>query len=128
MKVVAELKQNVGTSSSKLRRSEVRTEQYVQNRMLQTNQAKLSGRLEKEKRSNDIRPLSQESVRFWGHMQHRHAMLYLGFESNFRFFTYPILGIRNNLEIKQTHGIVGVHRPTPKILGPHLIPKLQVPP
>ena len=44
--------------SNKLRRYEKRTEQYVQNRMFK--------RLKKENRSNDIRPGSQESVRFWG--------------------------------------------------------------
>ena len=29
---------------------------------------------------------------------------------------------------KPKHGIIGVHRPPPKILGPPLIPTLQVPP
>ena len=52
--------------SNKLRRYQTRTEQYVQNRMFQTNQVKLFERLEKENRSNDIRPGSHESVRFWG--------------------------------------------------------------
>ena len=33
--------------------------------MFQTNQAKLFERLEKDNRINDIRPESQESVRFW---------------------------------------------------------------
>ena len=51
--------------SNKLRRYQTRTEQYVQNRMFQTNQVKLFERLEKENRSNDIRPGSHESVRFW---------------------------------------------------------------
>ena len=52
-------------TSSKLRRHEARTEQYVQNRMFQASQVKLFERLEKENRSNDIRPGSQENVRFW---------------------------------------------------------------
>ena len=54
--VIEELKQRVVATSSKLRRYEARTEQYVQNRMFQTNQAKLFERLEKENRNNDIRP------------------------------------------------------------------------
>ena len=57
--------QRVVPTSPKLRRYKARTEQYVQKRMFQTNQAKLFERLEKEKRSNDIRPGSQESIRFW---------------------------------------------------------------
>ena len=52
--------------SNKLRRYEKRTEQYVQNRMFKKNHVKLFERLKKENRSNDIRPGSQESVRFWG--------------------------------------------------------------
>ena len=57
--MIEELKQRVVATSSKLRRYEVRTEQYVQNTMFQINQ------VQKENRSNDIRPGSQESVRFW---------------------------------------------------------------
>ena len=63
--MIEELKQRIVATSSKLRKYEARTEQYVQNRMFQTNQAKLFERLEKENGSNDIRPGNQESVRFW---------------------------------------------------------------
>ena len=62
--VIDELKQRVVATSYKLR-YEARTEQYVQDRIFQTNQVKLFERLEKENRSNDIRPGSQESLRFW---------------------------------------------------------------
>ena len=58
------LKQRV-VATSKLRRYEVRTDQYVQNIMFQTNQGKLFERLEKENRSNDIRPGTLKCVRFW---------------------------------------------------------------
>ena len=63
--MIEELKQRVVATSSKLRRYEVRTEQYVQNTMFQINQVNFFERLQKENRSNDIRPGSQESVRFW---------------------------------------------------------------
>ena len=51
-----ELNNRLVATSSKLRRYETRTEQYVQNRILQTNQTKLSERLTKENRSNDLQP------------------------------------------------------------------------
>ena len=62
--MIKELKQSVVATSSELKRYEARWEQYVQNRMFQTNQAKLFERLEKENTSNDKRLGSQESVRF----------------------------------------------------------------
>ena len=43
-------------------RLKTRTEQYVQNRMFQTSQAKLFQRSEKENRNNNTRPESQECV------------------------------------------------------------------
>ena len=58
--MIEELKQRVVATSSKLRRYEVRTEQYVQNTMFQINQVNFFERLQKENRSNDIRPGSQE--------------------------------------------------------------------
>lgn len=61
--MIDELKQRLAGTSSKLRRYEARTEQYIQGRMFQTNQAKLE--IEMENRSNDIRLGSQESLRFW---------------------------------------------------------------
>ena len=61
--MIDELKQRLAGTSSKLRRYEARTEQYIQGRMFQTNQAKLE--MEMENRSNDIRLGSQESLRFW---------------------------------------------------------------
>lgn len=61
--MIDELKQRLAGTSSKLRRYEARTEQYIQDRMFQTNQAKLE--MEMENRSNDIRLGSQESLRFW---------------------------------------------------------------
>ena len=48
---------------SKLRWYEARTEEYVKNSMFQTNQAKLFEIMEKENRSNYIRPRKQESVK-----------------------------------------------------------------
>ena len=63
--VIDELKQRLTGTSSKLRRYEARTEQYIQGRMFQTNQAKLFERLEMENRSNDIRLGSQESLTSW---------------------------------------------------------------
>ena len=61
--MIDELKQRLAGASSKRRRYEARTEQYIQGRMFQTNQAKLE--MEMENRSNDIRLGSQESLRFW---------------------------------------------------------------
>ena len=61
--MIDKLKQRLAGTSSKLRRYEARTEQYIQGRMFQTNQAKLE--MEMENRSNDIRLGSQESLRFW---------------------------------------------------------------
>ena len=61
--MIDELKQRLAGTSSKLRRYEARTEQHIQGRMFQTNQAKLE--MEMENRSNDIRLGSQESLRFW---------------------------------------------------------------
>ena len=61
--MIDELKQRLAGTSSKRRRYEARTEQYIQGRMFQTNQAKLE--MEMENRSNDIRLGSQESLRFW---------------------------------------------------------------
>ena len=61
--MIDELKQRLAGTSSKLRRYEARTEQYIQGRMFQTNQAKLE--MEMENRSNDMRLGSQESLRFW---------------------------------------------------------------
>ena len=46
-----ELKQRAVGTSAKLTRYEERTEHYVQNKMFQTNQAKLSERLEMENRT-----------------------------------------------------------------------------
>ena len=54
--MIMELNNRLVATSSKLRRYETRTEQYVQNRILQTNQTKLSERLTKENRSNDLQP------------------------------------------------------------------------
>ena len=59
------LKQRLVATSSKLRRYKARTEQHVQNRMFQKNQANLFERLGNKSRSNDLRGGSQESVRFW---------------------------------------------------------------
>lgn len=47
------------------KRYEARTEQYIDNKMFQTNLAKLFETLEKENINNNIRPGSLESVRFW---------------------------------------------------------------
>ena len=63
--VIEELKQRIVATSAKLTRYEARTEQYIQNRMFQTNQTKLFQRLEKEDKSDDIRPESEDSVKFW---------------------------------------------------------------
>ena len=63
--VIEELKQRLVTTSSTLNRHEARAEPYVQNKMFQTNQVKLFERLEKENTSNDVRPGTQKSVRFW---------------------------------------------------------------
>ena len=63
--VIEELKQRIVATSAKLKRYEARTEQYIQNRMFHTNQAKLFQRLEKEDRNSEVRPGSEESVRFW---------------------------------------------------------------
>ena len=46
------------------KRYEARTEQYIDNKMFQTNLAKLFETLEKEDINNNIRPGSLESVRF----------------------------------------------------------------
>ena len=54
--MIMELKKRVVATSSKLRSYETRTEQYVQNRIFQTNQEKLSEILTKENRSNDLQP------------------------------------------------------------------------
>lgn len=59
-----ELEQTEEATSAKLARHEARPEQYVQNRMFQTYQAKLFERLEKENKRDDIRPGSKKSVRF----------------------------------------------------------------
>ena len=59
-----ELEQTEEATSAKLARHEARPEQYVQNRMFQTYQAKLFERLEKENKRDDIKPGSKKSVRF----------------------------------------------------------------
>ena len=63
--MMKKLKQRLVATSSKLRRYKARTEQHVQNRMFQKNQANLFERLGNKSRSNDLRAGSQESVRFW---------------------------------------------------------------
>ena len=63
--VIEELKQRVLATSEKLKRYENRAEQFVQNIMFQANQRRLFERLEKVDRSNDLRPDSEESKRFW---------------------------------------------------------------
>ena len=54
-----ELEQMEEPTSARLARFEARPEQYVQNRMIQTNQAKLFKRLEKQNKIDYIRPESQ---------------------------------------------------------------------
>ena len=61
--VIEVLKQRVVATSSKQKRYEARTKHYIQSRMSHQNQAKLFGRLKKEKRSNDKRSEIQEVVR-----------------------------------------------------------------
>ena len=56
-------REKVVATLSKLRWYEARTEEYVKNSMFQTNQAKLFEIMEKENRSNYIRPRKQESVK-----------------------------------------------------------------
>ena len=53
------LKQRLVAISSKLRRYKARTEQHVQNRMFQKNQANLFERLGNKSSSNDLRAGSQ---------------------------------------------------------------------
>ena len=64
--MIEELKQReMATLCCKLRRyDEARTEQYVRNKIFQTNKVKLFERLEKDNRRNDIRSEGEESVRF----------------------------------------------------------------
>lgn len=63
--MIEELKQReMATPCCKLRRYEARIEQYVRNKMFQTNKVKLLERLEKDNRRNDLRSEGQESVRF----------------------------------------------------------------
>ena len=96
-----ELKQRVVASSSKLRRHEVRRDQYVQHRMFQANQVKLFERMEKEKRSNDIRPGSQGSLRFWDIICNAISRIWI----QLPFFIHPTLAIRDKLEMKQPENL-----------------------
>ena len=59
--VVEKLKQRIVATSVTLKISEARTEQYIQNRKFQTNQTRFFQMLEKEDRSNNVRPGSE----FW---------------------------------------------------------------
>ena len=64
--VIEVLKQRIVASAAKLKRYEARTEQYIQNRLFQTNQKKLFERLEKkEETCQQEMPEKESTVKFW---------------------------------------------------------------
>ena len=63
--VIEELKQRIVANSMKLKRYEARTEQYIQNRLFQTNQKKLFERLENTSGGDQEMPEKETTVKFW---------------------------------------------------------------
>ena len=63
--VMEELKQRIVANSMKLKRYESRNEQYIQNRLFETNQKKLFERLEKNEVTTQEMPDKKETTEFW---------------------------------------------------------------
>ena len=65
---VEELKQRIKTKTTKIKKYEERNNQYIQNRLFQTNQKLLFEKIEGIERNNDIRPNALESKAFWSNI------------------------------------------------------------
>ena len=63
--LIEELKQRITANAMKLKRYEARTEQFIQNRLFETNQKKLFQRLEKNECSEQAMPDKKEATEFW---------------------------------------------------------------
>ena len=66
--VVEELKQRIKAKTAKTRKYEERSNQFMQNRLFQTNQKRLFEKLEGIKRRNYVRPDAEESITFWSNI------------------------------------------------------------
>ena len=62
---VEELKQRIKTKTTKMKKYEERNNQYIQNRLFQTNQKLLFEKIEEIERNNGIRQNAFESKAFW---------------------------------------------------------------
>ena len=63
--LIEELKQRITANAMKVKRYEARTEQFIQNRLFETNQKKLFQRLEKNECSEQAMPDKKEATEFW---------------------------------------------------------------
>ena len=66
--VVEELKQRIKAKTATIRKYEERSNQFMQNRLFQTNQKRLFEKLEGIERRNDVRPDAEESITFWSNI------------------------------------------------------------
>ena len=66
--MIEELKQRVKATAAKIRKYEERNNQFMQNRLFQTNQKRLFDILEGKEKSDNITPNAEESKLFWGEL------------------------------------------------------------
>ena len=64
--MIEELKQRVKATAAKIRKYEERNNQFMQNRLFQTNQKRLFDILEGKEKSDNITPNAEESKLFLG--------------------------------------------------------------
>ena len=66
--IIEELKQRVKANTAKIRKYEDRNNQYLQNRLYETNRKRLYELIEGEDRDASIKPDAEESLKFWGNI------------------------------------------------------------
>ena len=72
--VIEELKQRIKAKTAKIKKYEERNNQYIQNRLFQTNQRLLFEKIEGVERANDIKPNADQSKAFWSDIWSKDAM------------------------------------------------------
>ena len=72
--VIEELKQRIKAKTAKIKKYEERNNQYIQNRLFQTNQRLLFEKIEGVERENDIKPDADQSKAFWGDIWSKDVM------------------------------------------------------
>ena len=63
--MIEELKQRVKSKAAKIKKYEERNNQFLQNRLFQTNRKRLFEKIDGKERNCEIKPVAEESKTFW---------------------------------------------------------------